>query len=55
MSIDAEDTVIAVGKTAADEHMLQIRSQTTRSVNVSKDVTPTEEQGDLKQVEVNYV
>lgn len=55
MSIDSEDTVVAVEKTAAEEHMLHIRSQTTRNVNVSKDVVPTEEQGDLKQVEVNYV
>lgn len=55
MSIDSEDTVVAAGKTASDEHMLQIRSQTTRNVDVSKEVVPTEEQGDLKQVEVNYV
>lgn len=55
MSIDQEDTVVAVGKTASEEHMLQIRSQTTRNTNVSKDVVPTEEQGNLKQVELNYV
>lgn len=54
MSIDPEDTVIAVSKVASEEHMLQIRSQTTRTVTVNKDV-PTEEQGDLKQVEINYV
>lgn len=54
MAIDAEDTVVAINKTAGEEHMLQIRSQTTRIVNVSKD-DPTEEQGDLKQVEINYV
>lgn len=55
MSIDSEDTVVALSKTASDEHMLQIRSQTTRNTVVSKDVVPSEELGDLQQVEVNYV
>lgn len=55
MSVDPEeDTVVAVNKTATEDHVLQIRSQTTRTVSVTKDV-PIEEQGDLKQVEINYV
>lgn len=55
MSIDPEDdTVVANGKKAGPEHVLQIRSQTVREVNPLKDV-PQEEQGSLDQIEINYV
>lgn len=55
MSIDnEEDTVVATSKTAGNDQILQIRSQTIRTVNPNKDV-PVEEQGNIKQVEINYV
>lgn len=55
MSIDDEDdAVIAKDKKASSNNMLQIRSQTVKDVNPLKDV-PLEEQGDLEQVEINYV
>lgn len=55
MSVDPEeDTVVAISKRAGEDQILQIRSQTTREVNPVKDV-PVEEQGDLRQIEVNYV
>lgn len=49
-----DDTVVAVSKKAGEDQILQIRSQTVRSVNPMKDV-PLEEQGNLAQVEINYV
>ncbi|XP_044262761.1 protein FRG1 homolog [Tribolium madens] len=55
MSInDEDDAVVAVDKKAGPEHMVQVRSQTVKDVNPLKDV-PAEEQGDLQQVEINYV
>lgn len=54
MSVDAEDSIVATSRIAREDHMLQIRSQTVRDVNPLKDV-PTEEQGDVKQIEINYV
>lgn len=55
MSVDLEDdTVVAISKRAGEDQILQIRSQTARDVNPVKDV-PVEEQGDLRQIEVNYV
>ena len=55
MSIqDDDDAVVAVDKKAGADHMLYIRSQTVKDVNPLKDV-PVEEQGDLEQVEINYV
>lgn len=55
MSVDPdEDTVVALSKRAGPDHFIQIRSQTQRTINPVKDV-PAEEQGDLRQVEINYV
>lgn len=55
MSIDdLEDAVMAKDRKAGEKHVVQIRSQTIKEVNPLKDV-PTEEQGSLKEVEVNYV
>jgi len=55
LSIDPEeDTVVAVSRTASEEQIMQIRSQTVRAVNPNKDI-PEEEQGNIKQIEINYV
>lgn len=55
MSIDPEDdAVVALTKQAGAEQIIQIRSQTVRDVNPLKDV-PTEEQGSLEEIEINYV
>jgi len=55
MSVDPEeDTVVALSKTAGEEQILQIRSQTVRDINPNKDI-PVEEQGNMKQIEINYV
>lgn len=55
MSVDdQEDAIVAVSKTAGPQEMLQIRSQTVKEDNPLKDV-PTEDQGALEQVEINYV
>lgn len=54
MGIDDEDTIIAMKKNASDEEFLNIRSQTIRELNPTKDV-PVEDQGSLEQIEVNYV
>lgn len=54
MSADDEDSIIAKTKRAGPEQFLTIRSHTFKEVNHLKDV-PEEEQGNLKQVEINYV
>lgn len=54
ISIDSEDNIVATNRHAKADHMVQIRSQTVRDINPMKDV-PTEEQGDVKQIEINYV
>lgn len=54
LGVDAEDSVISKAKKAGPGEMVTIRSHTTREVNPLKDV-PTEEQGDIRQIEVNYV
>lgn len=51
---DEDDTLVAKHKRAGQDNFIQIRSQTVREVNPLKDV-PTEEQGSLDQIEVNYV
>ncbi|XP_066245536.1 protein FRG1 [Euwallacea similis] len=54
MSADDEDSIVAKSKKASTDHFLTIRSHTFKEVNKFKDV-PEEEQGNLKQVEINYV
>ncbi|XP_044761817.1 protein FRG1 homolog [Coccinella septempunctata] len=55
LSVDPDDdAIIARTKKAGPEEMVTIRSHITREINPLKDV-PTEEQGDIKQIEVNYV
>ncbi|KAF5295320.1 hypothetical protein FQA39_LY13185 [Lamprigera yunnana] len=55
MAVDLEeDTVVAINKTAGEDNILQMRSQTVKTVNPYKDV-PQEEQGNVKQIEINYV
>ncbi|XP_018323246.2 protein FRG1 homolog [Agrilus planipennis] len=49
-----DDSVIALSKVASKDEILQIRSQTIKEHNPLKDV-PTEEQGSLEEIEVNYV
>ncbi|XP_045469968.1 protein FRG1 homolog [Harmonia axyridis] len=49
-----DDGIVARAKTASQNEMISIRSHTAREVNPLKDV-PTEEQGDIQQIEVNYV
>ena len=54
MSLDDEDSVQATAKKAGPEQFLTISCHTFKEVNPSKDV-PEEEQGSLKQIEINYV
>lgn len=55
LSIDTEDdTLVAIGKVAGEDHMINIRSQTIKEDTSQKEKT-SEEQGSLSQVEVNYV
>ncbi|XP_030752498.1 protein FRG1 homolog [Sitophilus oryzae] len=54
MSVDDEESVIAKSKKANVEEFLTIRCHTFKEANPLKDV-PQEEQGSLKQVEINYV
>ncbi|KAL3278812.1 hypothetical protein HHI36_016334 [Cryptolaemus montrouzieri] len=49
-----DDAIIAKSKKAGENEILTVRSHTVREVNPLKDV-PTEEQGDIKQIEENYV
>lgn len=55
LSIDPEeDSVVANVKKAGPDQYIQIRSQTVREENPLKDV-PNEEQGNIEQIEINYV
>lgn len=55
MSIDPEDdAVVANVKKANPEQFVQIRSQTQKEENTCSDVG-NEEQGNIRQVEINYV
>ncbi|XP_018578263.1 protein FRG1 homolog [Anoplophora glabripennis] len=55
LSIDPdEDSVVANVKKAGSDQFIRIRSQTVREENPLKDV-PNEEQGDIEQIEINYV
>lgn len=55
MSVDVEeDTVVALSTKAGPDQIMQIRSQTVKTVNPYKDV-PQEEHGNVKQIEINYV
>ena len=55
LSIDPkEDTFVANSKTVTDINIVQVRSQSVKEVNPLKDV-PTEEQGSVSQIELNYV
>lgn len=55
MTIDLEDdAVVANLKKAGSEQFVQIRSQTQKQENPLSDV-PSEEQGNIRQVEINYV
>ncbi|XP_053604425.1 protein FRG1 homolog [Plodia interpunctella] len=53
MSVNSEDSVVAQNQSAGDMEFCSIRSNKTREVNTV--VLPAEEQGDLAEVEVNYV
>lgn len=54
MSADDEDSIVAKVKKANSDSFVTIRSHTFKEVSKYKDV-PEEEQGNLKQVEINYV
>lgn len=54
MSADDEDSIIAKSKKAGPDQFLTIRCHTFKEVNPLKDV-PEEEQGSVKQIEINYV
>lgn len=55
LSIDPDDdSVVANVKKAGTDQFIQIRSQAVKEDNPLVDV-PTEEQGNIKQIEVNYV
>ncbi|GLG97786.1 hypothetical protein R5R35_010261 [Gryllus longicercus] len=49
-----DDSVVAVSKVAREDEMVQVRSMATADNEKSVDV-PSEEQGSLAEVEVNYV
>ncbi|KAK9885093.1 hypothetical protein WA026_009317 [Henosepilachna vigintioctopunctata] len=49
-----DDTIIARSKKATSDEIVTIRSHTTRENNPLKDV-PVEEQGNIRQIEENYV
>lgn len=54
MSVNPEDDSVVAQSSTADEHeFCSIRSNKTREEN--KVVLPAEEEGDLAEVEVNYV
>ncbi|XP_026749004.1 protein FRG1 homolog [Galleria mellonella] len=53
MSVNSEDSVVAENSMAGEQEFCSIRSNKSREVN--KVVIPEEEQGDLAEVEVNYV
>lgn len=52
MTITEDDSVVARDLTASKQSMCNIRSNKSREVNTVKIV---EEEGDLAEVEVNYV
>lgn len=55
VSIDPEDdAVVALRKKAGEAEIAVIRSSAQREGHTTVDV-PTEEQGDISQVEINYV
>ncbi|XP_018028168.1 protein FRG1 homolog [Hyalella azteca] len=54
VGIDDEDNIVATNTTAGPLEMISIRSNTVRAKDKS-DEMPAEEQGSLKDVEVNYV
>ncbi|XP_060525255.1 protein FRG1 isoform X2 [Cylas formicarius] len=54
MSVDQEESIVANSKRAGSDQFLIIRSHTVKEINPLKDV-PEEEQGNLKQIEINYV
>lgn len=55
MTIDPEDdAVLANVKKAGPDQFVQIRSQTQKEDNPLSDV-PSEEQGNIRQIEINYV
>lgn len=55
MAIDREDdTLVALSKRAGADQILQLRTQIVREVDKTEEI-PTEEQGNLAQVEINYV
>jgi len=54
MSADFNDCIVARTKKAGAEQYLTIRCHTFKEVNPLKDV-PEEEQGNVKQIEINYV
>ncbi|CAH0399939.1 unnamed protein product [Chilo suppressalis] len=53
MSVNEDESVVAQTSSAGDQEFCSIRSNKTKEVN--KSVLPEEEQGDLAEVEVNYV
>lgn len=55
MAIDPEDdALVALRKTAGEAEIAVIRSSATQEKSAVADV-PEEEQGNLSQVEINYV
>lgn len=55
MSIDPEDdAVVALSKRAGEDQIVKIRSQTRKEIDPTNDV-PSEEKGNLAQVELNYM
>lgn len=55
MTIDPDDdAVLANVKKAGKDQFVQIRSQTQKEENTNSDV-PSEEQGNIRQIEINYV
>lgn len=55
VSVDPEDdAVVALRKVAGEGEVVSVRACAVREVN-SDDEVPTEEKGNLEQVEINYV
>ena len=53
VSADAEDSVVVRSKTASDPEMLAIRSHAERTLPGGS--APKEDEGNLNEVEINYV
>ena len=49
-----DDSVVALTRAAGPEEIVQVRSHVEREVKPGSDL-PLEEQGNISQVEVNYV